>query len=607
VLPDGGAAQPLEQIVRRLLESAARGPVLLTGKPGSGKTTAIAHLRSVLPTDPKIDILDTPPFVEIPRFTDRLGIVGFPDDIPGDWLMRLELVPWCEDDFIEYCAARRRECCPWVLSRLRADDGKELLAGNPQLWRVVLDRLAADETLADAATALREHLHAVLPAGEARDELGEACLRDLTDVTSPLRKSQLPDQLSAYAIDLLRHHAVRVILAADRVVETLAGGGSLDHLTVPPRDELLRQIALLVRRRPEAVERLDKLLCGEDRQIYATAATVRLAADCYWNPKTARWWNLSRARLPRAQWPGVNLRGARLTMADLHDADLSGARLADARLEQASLHHCSLAYATLERALANAAKFTSADLTGASFARADCAFASFARANLHKASFAGAALDHADFSGARLSNTSLALASLDTTAFDDAELFGVDFSKARLRDVRLSLAANVVAPSFHGASLLKCDLEGLRLPAADFGDAELTGSYLTATFIPRGNFNRATLRGAGLAEINWPDADLRDADLRGATFHMGSSRSGLVGSPIACEGSKTGFYTDDFNDQDFKSPEEIRKANLCGADLRGALIDGVDFYLVDLRGAKYTPDQAEHLARCGAILRSRVA
>jgi uncharacterized protein YjbI with pentapeptide repeats len=88
---------------------------------------------------------------------------------------------------------------------------------------------------------------------------------------------------------------------------------------------------------------------------------------------------------------------------------------------------------------------------------------------------------------------------------------------------------------------------------------------------------------------------------------MGSSRSGLVGSPIACEGSRTGFYTDDFNDQDFKSAEEIRKANLCGADLRGAKIDGVDFYLVDLRGAKYTADQADHFARCGAILRSRVA
>ncbi|MHC4404061.1 MAG: pentapeptide repeat-containing protein [Planctomycetota bacterium] len=55
----------------------------------------------------------------------------------------------------------------------------------------------------------------------------------------------------------------------------------------------------------------------------------------------------------------------------------------------------------------------------------------------------------------------------------------------------------------------------------------------------------------------------------------------------------------------FKSPEEIRKANLRGADLRGAAIADVDFYLVDLRDAHYTPEQAEHFRRCGAILADR--
>ncbi len=83
---------------------------------------------------------------------------------------------------------------------------------------------------------------------------------------------------------------------------------------------------------------------------------------------------------------------------------------------------------------------------------------------------------------------------------------------------------------------------------------------------------------------------------------MGNSRCGLVSSPIACEGSRTGFYTDDEGQQHFKPPEEIRKANLCGADLCGAKITGVDFYLVDLRGAVYDALQEEHFRRCGAIL-----
>ena len=54
------------------------------------------------------------------------------------------------------------------------------------------------------------------------------------------------------------------------------------------------------------------------------------------------------------------------------------------------------------------------------------------------------------------------------------------------------------------------------------------------------------------------------------------------------------------------APEEIRKANLRGADLRGALVMKTDFYLVDLRDAKYDAEQELHFRRCGAILETRV-
>jgi uncharacterized protein YjbI with pentapeptide repeats len=128
---------------------------------------------------------------------------------------------------------------------------------------------------------------------------------------------------------------------------------------------------------------------------------------------------------------------------------------------------------------------------------------------------------------------------------------------------------------------------------------------LTGSVLPRANFQRAKLSGAGLADIHWENADLRDADLRYCSFHMGSTRSGLVGSPYPGHGSKTGFYTDDYHDQGFKRLEEIRKANLCGADLRGARLDGVDFYLVDLRDALLDDDALEQVVRTGGILYDR--
>ena len=69
---------------------------------------------------------------------------------------------------------------------------------------------------------------------------------------------------------------------------------------------------------------------------------------------------------------------------------------------------------------------------------------------------------------------------------------------------------------------------------------------------------------------------LREGSLRAKSFSSAPawkkpSRSRLVFSPIACAGSKTGFYSDDFEKQHYKAPEGIRKANLCGADLRGAV------------------------------------
>jgi uncharacterized protein YjbI with pentapeptide repeats len=190
--------------------------------------------------------------------------------------------------------------------------------------------------------------------------------------------------------------------------------------------------------------------------------------------------------------------------------------------------------------------------------------------------------------------------------FRDAEIDESDFTAAKLDGANLA-GLKLSSCRWHGASFAKADLSDCDLENVDFGPAEfrgtnLTRALLTATTMRHAVLDEACLRETGLGDVDWEYCSLRGADLTGATFHMGSTRSGLVGSPIASEGTRTGFYTDDYDDKSFKDPKEIRKAALCGADLRGTIIDKVDFYLVDLRGAVYDKGQADHFRRCGAIL-----
>lgn len=125
---------------------------------------------------------------------------------------------------------------------------------------------------------------------------------------------------------------------------------------------------------------------------------------------------------------------------------------------------------------------------------------------------------------------------------------------------------------------------------------------MTGTKLSGLDMRRSVLQNCRLGEVEWVNCDLRESDLRGCTFHFGSTRCGIVGSPYPSHGTRTGFYTDDLERLYFEQPESVRRGNLQGCDLRGANIDGVDFYLIDLRGAKLDPGQKRHAAATGAIL-----
>ena len=618
ISPHSGESLPLDDQIGPFLTTDIPGAIEIRGGPGSGKTTALRHLASIIPPYLRVSFLDEPEPHTVEEARTRGWVVYTADTTsasppphhPLTPVTRLSLAAWGVDELIEYLLAtdsRRRRS---VVASLLAAGASAVPVGvgtSPELWRIVLDRMIADESVPGPRHALRHELEVLLPDRDDRQLVNADCYAatvihdgDTVHHIACLRRHDPNEQL----FRLIRHRPVQLLLAADHLAHVVNHGAEYDALTIPLPRDLVVEAASRIAEDSETVFRLRALITHSDRRIHPMVASITHALQIGWTPELPIP-RLAGAYLARASWDQINLRGADLQGADLASANLFRSRLDQADLENARLSGAQMALCSLKGADLDGADLSRAVLTAiraedASFQAARAIGANLSRAKLERANLAGVDLTDARLEMARLSEADLRMAKLEGANFSRADL-----SRANMQGLKL-VDANFARTSFQGANLTMCDLEGMHLPNANFADAILRGALLTGSHMPNANFRGANLRAAGLAEIDWGGADLRGADLRQAAFHLGSSRSGLVGSTIACEGSRTGFYTDDFDEQDFKSPEEIRKANLRGADLRGAKIEGVDFYLVDLRGARLDRAHIPGLRGCGAILDTRV-
>jgi uncharacterized protein YjbI with pentapeptide repeats len=591
--------------VLRLLAIRQPRVIVLRGGPGSGKTTALRHLAAVLPLQAPVRLVDD---VGADGTLGSLDGCGFLLCAAGSSLQQplagadeFELAPWDRDALIEYLLAAHERHCAEVMRRLCGADF-ELFQGIPDLWQIVLEQLAANPALRDARAGLHNYLVAQLPDTDLLTRARSACLNHL--IAAPENGLDSLVRLARPGFEkallrVVRHLPVQTLLAVERITTDLHGQDDCDFLAHRLPKHLVEAVCRAIRADAPAQEHLHRLLAGPPWS-HPMAASLLHGADSFWVPAEPPS-VLTGAYLEGVCWPEVNLTAARLAQADLSGADLRGAVCERACLAQAVLSRANLSNACLQRVDA-----TGADLREADLRAVRAAEARFSRARLQGVCFEGAVLTSADLEEADLRGASFVGADLTNASLVGAEIEGADFTGANLTGANLEglplRQACWTAACFRGARLSRCDLEGLDLPGADFRSADLRGALLTGSRMPKANFHDARLNDAGLAEVDWEGADLSGALLTGASFHLGSSRSGLVGSPIACEGSRTGFYTDDYQEQHFQAPEEIRKANLCGADLRGATALQVDFYLVDLRGARYDGDQERHFRWCRAIL-----
>lgn len=589
------------------VERRPAGAIEIVGDHGSGKTTALAHLAAMLPDGNKVVFLDDASIEQVREAATRHLVVysSFsPRFVPEGESYRL--APWREDELIEYLVAVHPARCRSVMMRLQNQDERRLhLAGIPELWRIVLDRMAEDETLTGPRAALEQELERSFSDKNTRKLAAEYCLGLLAGDAEKGPEGRSAPRLPPMDIRrtrLLLHEPVQLLLAAEHLAGELETREGNNWLGLGLPRALVKQTAAQLS--PAAVRGVEWFVAQGSPTCQAMGASLLHAAGSGWRPASNRIPTLTHAYLDGAVWSGIDLSGTSLEGADLDQSDLSEAILNGARAESASFREANLHRASLVKLSAVGAIFIGANLTEANARNASLRRVNLQDANLEAACLADANLFGADLSGARLVRADLSRAMLTVARLRDVDLSHANLSYALLERATLREAC-FFGTCFEGTLLNECDLEHAEILEADFRKAYLKGSRLTGSRMPKANFAHAILCGAGLAEIDWEQADLRGADLSNCVFHLGSSRSGLVNSPIACEGSRTGFYTDEFDQQSYCAPEEIRKANLRGADLIGANIEGTDFYLVDLRNANYTREQFAHFRRCGAILFSR--
>lgn len=601
VSPSTGEALTLEESVVEAVRHFHRGVIEIAGPPGSGKTCAVSHLHAVMPDDLAVEFLTD---IDAIRRADKICSVVevHTDDVQHDHqILRFDLAPWGLDEVIEYCLSRFGENGARLTQRVIGARDLDLLDGNAELFAFVIDSFAADENLQSVLAAFQSVIASETDGN--RDRLPEVS-RLLDDDCGLVRDSR-SRRVTARLQPLLRHRSFRstvmaMILADDIDRGNLDGLDQYSAWLLNQRSDVRELMPRLLSRKAQAVMRaaLDRRNC---LTLHPLLASVLYQCDRTWRPRVRCRPNLQGAVLRMANWPSIDLRRYELRAADLTGANLDGSLLIGARTNGACFSAASLKKAVLKKICGIRTSFKCCDLSGVKAARSQLRNADFSYSNAEGADFDSADLSGADLTEACFRGVSFRKAWIDRAVLDQVDLTGADLSRALLCHVDLRTTV-LDATVLEHAKLAESNLEGVVIEDARFRSAMLWRADLTSSVMPNADFRGARFRGAYLADIRWPGADLRHANLAGVTFHMGSSRSGLVGSDLASEGTRTGFYTDDYDDHTFRSPEEIRVADLTGCDLRDAVIDGVDFWRVDLRGARILSSQWQQLIATGAIL-----
>lgn len=607
----------LEDLIEECIDSPHATEIQLFGMRASGVTTALEHAAFVYRDQPRIMFRDRDRSTLFASCTTpALIMIRSKSSDQSGSRIACSMALWDRDTWIEYLLAVDRDRIASVMKRVQNDLKIQALSCYPYMSRLVMDDMASDENVPNIAASINRITRRYFPDTlVCKSEDTVPWLKRVTggqpgfDVCGQLK---IDASLSVEQTRLVNVYDVQHLLLVDTAWHDLRHETEVGAFYEMWPVDVIQSLGKKIQADQFVQQRLLTWLESAHVRIQPLVVSLLHAAGIHWELPRDRWFsegqycgNLRKAALSEGDFTDKSFANHVINGASFDDSMMEGVSLRGASANGASFVGTDLRNTDFSRFQGLEADFSGANLSGCHGSVANFRAANFSRADLSETRLINCVFCQADLSDANLAGAILCHCDLTSSKINDADFGHAVFIFANLSSMDLTIA-NFRNAVFRDAMLKRAYLEGIELPDADFQRACLDQAILTASVMPRANLSAASLRLAKLAEVEWESVDLSNADLTGATFHMGSSRSGLIDSSTPMLGSRTGFYTDELNEQDFKSPEEIRKANLRGADLRGARIDGVDFYLVDLRDARYDDDQETQLIRTGAILQNRV-
>lgn len=344
--------------------------------------------------------------------------------------------------------------------------------------------------------------------------------------------------------------------------------------------------------------------------------------------------NLSHAFLDDSVLTSSDIEGANLDGASLTDTWLGGANLADSTLTSANLDGTTLVGADLSGAQLSEADALTTDFDSATLTDTDFGNATLADDSWIQASMTGTVLGGTEFAtpdgsggitgtpaslpenwtllggyligpednldGANLSGLDLGFADLEGSNLTAANLAGTNLTNANLDEVQSgfiegtpslptfweAVAGYLIGPTadLSGDDLVDVDLSNAYLTSADLTSAELIGVNLTDASMTAANLDGATLERAVLS-----GTDLTQASLV-AVAGDAITASPLPSLPAGWQlvgGYLVGPQAD-LAGADFDLDTGLASADLAGANLTEASLDGVDLSAADLDAATLT-------------------